>query len=58
MEEEVRLILAQAVASEEVARSSSSGLGSRMSALFADAALEEPIPEWRGEAAVPASFGS
>lgn len=58
MEEEARLILAQAVASEDVASSSSLGLGSRIAALFADAALEEPIPEWRGEVAVPASFGS
>jgi hypothetical protein len=58
MEKEARLILAQAVASDDVARSSSLGLGSRMAALFADATLEEPIPEWRWEAAVPASLGS
>lgn len=58
MEAEARLILAQALASEDAANSSRPGLGSRMMALFADAAVEEPIPEWRGEAAMPASFVS
>ena len=34
----------------------SPGLGSRMAALFSEAGLEEPIPEWRGVESVPAPF--
>ena len=56
MEEEARLILAQAVAREEEPGMGSPGLGSRMAALFSEAGLEEPIPEWRGVESVPAPF--
>ena len=56
MEEEARLILAQAVAAEEAVSLSSVGLGSRMAALFSGATLEEPFGEWRGVAAVAAQF--
>ena len=56
MEEEVRVILAQAVARDEAPSSHSPGLGSRMAALFADVGLEEPIREWRGVEPVPAPF--
>jgi plasmid stability protein len=48
MEEEVRQILGKAV-QEEAGMPLSAGLGSTIAALFADAALELPIPEWRGE---------
>ena len=54
MEEEVRVILAQAVARDEAPSSHTPGLGSRMAALFADVGLEEPISEWRGVEPVPA----
>ena len=57
MEEEARLILANAVARDEEPYSGSSGLGSRMAALFSEAGLEEPIHEWRGVESVPAVFG-
>jgi len=56
MEEEARLILAQAVAAEEAVSLSSVGLGSGMAALFSGATLEEPFGEWRGVAAVAAQF--
>ncbi|MFN6343925.1 MAG: FitA-like ribbon-helix-helix domain-containing protein [Cyanobium sp.] len=56
MEEEVRVILAQAVARDEAPSSHTPGLGSRMAALFADVGLEEPISEWRGVEPVPALF--
>ena len=46
--EEVRQILGKAV-QEESGMTVSAGLGSAIAALFADAALELPIPEWRGE---------
>ncbi len=48
MEEEVRQILGKVV-QEESGMTDSAGLGSAIAALFADAALELPIPEWRGE---------
>ena len=54
MEEEARLILAQAVTSDEESSTDTAGLGTRMAALFADAGLEEPISEWRGVDAIPA----
>ena len=54
MEEEARLILAQAVTSDEQSSLDTAGLGTRMAALFADAGLEEPINEWRGVDAIPA----
>ncbi len=56
MEEEARLILAQAVAAEEAVSLNSVGLGSRMAALFSGATLEEPFSEWRGVVAVAAQF--
>ncbi|QVL52385.1 MAG: hypothetical protein KFB97_13280 [Cyanobium sp. M30B3] len=58
MEEEVRVILAQAVARDEAPSSHTPGLGSRMAALFADVELEEPFREWRGVEVepVPAPF--
>ena len=56
MEEEARLILAQAVTSDEEPSPRAAGLGSRMAALFADAGLEEPISEWRGVEAISAPF--
>ena len=56
MEEEAWLILAQAVAREEEHGLCSPGLGSRLPALFSEAGLEEPIPEWRGVESVPAPF--
>ena len=56
MEEEARLILAQAVAREEAHGLCSPGLGSRMAALFSEAGLEAPIPEWRGVESVPAPY--
>ncbi|MFM9102994.1 MAG: FitA-like ribbon-helix-helix domain-containing protein [Cyanobium sp.] len=60
MEEEARLILAQAVAAEEEASLGAAGLGhrmaTRMATLFADAGLDEPIGEWRGIDAIPPSF--
>jgi len=56
MEEEARVILARALASNHDVSPESQGLGTRMAALFVDAALEEPIGEWRGHAACPADF--
>ena len=55
MEEEARLILAQAVTSDEHSSADTAGLGSRMAALFANAGLEEPISEWRGVDATSAT---
>jgi len=57
MEEEARLILAQAVAAEDVSLSTV-GFGSGIAALFSGAALEEPFSEWRDVAAVAAQFES
>jgi plasmid stability protein len=57
MEEEVRQILRQVVQAESPV-SASEGLGSRIAALFADVELEQPIPEWRGEEALPALVDS
>jgi plasmid stability protein len=56
MEEEARVILARALASDHDADPETHGLGTRMAALFEDAGLEEPIGEWRGQAARPAGF--
>lgn len=56
MEEEARLILAQAVAADEDLSLGSVGLGSRMAALFSSATLEEPFSEWCDVAAVAAQF--
>ncbi|NDD46435.1 MAG: toxin-antitoxin system [Synechococcaceae bacterium WB9_4xB_025] len=58
MEEEVRLILRRAVELEPTNTPANAGLGSRISALFAEAPFETPIPEWRGEAAQAAAFES
>lgn len=58
MEEEARLILAQAVAAEENVSLSTVGFGSGIAALFSSAALEEPFSEWRDVAAVAAQFES
>lgn len=52
----VTLILRQALAGDAADDLQVQGLGSRIAALFAEAALEEPIPEWHGEAAVAAMF--
>ena len=57
MEEEVRQILRQVVQAESPV-SASEGLGSRIAALFADLELEQPMPEWRGEEALPALVDS
>jgi plasmid stability protein len=57
MEEEVRLILRQAVeAGEEPA--APGGLCRRIASLFAAAELEQPIREWQGEEAAPAALDS
>ena len=56
MEEEARLILAQAVGADEDLSLSSVGFGSAIAALFSSATLEEPFSEWRGVAAVAAQF--
>ena len=46
MEEEARLILAQAVTSDEQSSTDSAGHGSRMAALFADAGQLDPSQLW------------
>lgn len=56
MEEEARVILARALASDHDSHPETPGLGTRMAALFGDAGLDEPIGEWRGQAARPAVF--
>lgn len=56
MEEEVRLILAPAVASQDEFSSCSAGLGSCMAALITAANLEGEIEDGIGETARPASF--
>jgi plasmid stability protein len=53
MEEEVRDILRNAVFEQDVA---SGGLGTEISALFADIGIESDIPELRGHEIKPASF--
>ena len=53
MEEEVRDILRNAVFEQNVA---SGGLGTEVSALFADIGIESDIPELRGHRIKPASF--
>lgn len=50
MEEEVRRILSRAV-NEPLA--DATGLGTRISARFADIGLDEPLPELRGQAIEP-----
>lgn len=58
MEEEVRLILSQAVeAQASLTTPAELGLGSRMAALFTGLGLEEAIPQWKGQEAEPADFG-
>ncbi len=54
MEEEVRDILRSAVHAEDEVLSG--GLGSEISALFADAGLDFEIPELRGQPIAPPSF--
>jgi plasmid stability protein len=59
MEEEARLILAQATQGEGGASTAvGPGLGSRMAMLFAGLGLEDPIEPWQGHEAEPADFGS
>lgn len=53
MEEEVRLILREAVRDETLP---TTPLGKRLRALFADIGLDEEIAELRGQPARPASF--
>jgi plasmid stability protein len=53
MEEEVRDILRNAVLEQDVP---SGGLGTEISALFADVGIESDIPELRGHEIKPASF--
>jgi hypothetical protein len=55
MEEEVRQILRQVVQADSPF-SASEGLGSCIAALFADLELEQAMPEWRREEALPALF--
>jgi len=55
MEEEARDILRNAVKQEE--ESSSKGLGTEISALFAKIGLNSDIPELRGREITPVSFG-
>ena len=55
VEAEVRDILAASVAE---ARAPAAGLGTAISARFAGAGLDEPIPEWRGTPVKPADFGA
>lgn len=54
MEEEVRDILRNAVIEEDVP---SGGLGTQISALFAEAGLDTDIPELRGYRMEPPRFG-
>lgn len=59
MEEEARLILAQATQSEDWASTAAGpGLGSRIAGLFAGLGLEEPIETWQGQEAEPADLGA
>ena len=53
MEEEVREILRNAVNEQDV---KAGGLGTEIASLFADAGLNEEIPELHGYAIKPASF--
>lgn len=53
LEEEVRSILRHAVRDEAPAKT---GLGTRISAMFARDGLDEPLPELRGGPARPAEF--
>ena len=54
MEEEVRYILRRAVNDES---GTTSKLGSRIAARFADVGLAEPLPELRGQPIAPMSVG-
>jgi plasmid stability protein len=55
MEEEVRQILRRAVSEEGQLRLK---LGSRIAERFANAGLNEPLPELRGETIAPMDLGS
>lgn len=55
MEEEVRQILRRAVNEEPAAPAK---LGSRIAARFADAGMDEPLPELHGQTIAPMSFGA
>ncbi|MCP9917510.1 FitA-like ribbon-helix-helix domain-containing protein [Cyanobium sp. ATX 6F1] len=55
MEEEARLILRQVIDQEPLSEDQR-GPGTRMVALFAEAELDQPIGEWRGQEATPARF--
>lgn len=55
MEEEVRQILRRAVNEEPAAPTK---LGSRIASRFADAGLDEPLPELRGQTIAPVNFGA
>lgn len=54
MEEEVRLILRQAVEAGEEPAAQGGDLGRCIASLFSAAELEQPIGEWSGEEATPA----
>ena len=56
LEEEVRDILREAAA-QDIEAPSSIGLGTRIAQRFAGLGLDAGVPELRGEAARPASFG-
>ena len=59
MEEEVRLILAQATQSDDwTSTAAGPGLGSRIAGLFAGLGLEEALEPWQGHEAEPADFGA
>lgn len=53
MEEEIRQILRRAV---QEPTPSGRGLGSRIAARFSDIGLDSPLPEWRGQDAIPMPF--
>lgn len=59
MEEEARMILTMAAENRDTQETESpEGLGTRMAALFRDLDLNEPVPTWHGQEALPASFES
>lgn len=59
MEEEARLILSQATQDQDLSTTAAGlGMGSRMAALFADLGLDKEIPQWQGQEAEPADFGT
>lgn len=55
MEEELRLILANAVREDAVA---AQPLGSRIAARFREAGLDAPLPEFKNEQPTPADFSA